>query len=131
MTDCDVLVIDDEPVVRTAVRRVLEAHGLRVTTVDDAASALKDAALATCRLVLCDLMLPDRSGFEVLHDLGALRPGLPVVLITGYATRDHAARAHEAGAVDFLAKPFEARELMDCVQRALGSPAAAKEGVGR
>ena len=111
--------------------RTLSSWRGRVATVDDAASAMTDAALATCRLVLCDLMLPDRSGFEVLHDLGTLRPGLPVVLITGYATRDHAARAQEAGAVDFLAKPFEARELMDCVQRALANPSASKEGEGR
>lgn len=128
MTECDVLVIDDEPVVRQAVRRVLEANGLTVATADDAASGLGHPALAACRLVLCDLMLPDRSGLEVLHELAHRRPGLPVVLITGYATADHAARAREAGAADFLAKPFEAGELMDSVGRALGGRAAAKEG---
>ena len=51
------------------------------------------------------------------------------MLITGYATRDHARRALEAGAVDFLAKPFEANELMQSVQRALGMhPATQEEG---
>jgi DNA-binding NtrC family response regulator len=125
MTACDVLVIDDEPVVRDAVRRVLESHGLRVAVADAAASGLAHPALATCRLVLCDLMLPDRSGFEVLEDIARCRPGLPVVLITGYATADHAVRAHDAGAADFLAKPFEARELMDTVRRVLGDPSGA------
>jgi len=127
MTGCDVLVIDDEPVVREAVRRVLEANGLRVATADDAASGLGHPALATCRLVLCDLMLPDRSGTEVLSELARRRPGLPVVMITGYATPDHAARAREAGAADFLAKPFEARELTDSVRRALGGQPPRKE----
>ena len=127
MIDPDVLVIDDEPVVREAVRRVLEANGLRVATADDAASGLGHPALRTCRLVLCDLMLPDRSGLDVLHEICDRRPDVPVVLITGYATPDHAARARDAGAAAFLAKPFEARELLDCVQRALGGRAAAKE----
>ena len=127
MTECDVLVIDDEPVVRDAVRRVLQANGLRVATAEDAASGLDHPAAASCRLVLCDLMLPDRSGMEVLQELSRRRPELPVVLITGYATADHALRAREAGAADFLAKPFEARELMDTVQRALGEESVAKE----
>jgi DNA-binding NtrC family response regulator len=127
MTECDVLVIDDEPVVRAAVRRVLEANGLRVATADDAGSALAHPALARCRLVLVDLMLPDRSGIEVLRELAGRRPGLPVVLITGYATPDHVVRARDAGAAAFLAKPFEANELMDCVRRALTRHVAAGE----
>ena len=94
MTDCDVLVIDDEPVVRAAVRRVLEANGLRVATAEDAASGLGHPALATCRLVLCDLMLPDRSGTEVLSRACRRRPDLPVVMITGYRdARPRRARA--------------------------------------
>jgi DNA-binding NtrC family response regulator len=124
---CDVLVIDDEPVVREAVRRVLEADGLRVALAEDAASGLAHPHLGTCRLVLCDLMLPDRSGMEVLEAVRARRPDLPVVLITGFATPDHAVRAHEAGAADFLAKPFEADELLDVVRRALLAGAGAEE----
>jgi two-component system chemotaxis response regulator CheY len=127
MMDCDVLVIDDEPVVRAAVRRVLEADGLRVATAEDATSGLNHPALPTCRLVVCDLMLPDRSGTEVLRELAVRRPGLPVVLITGFATPDHAIRAQEAGAAAFLAKPFEARELIECVRHALAGEAAIKE----
>ncbi len=128
MTSCDVLVIDDEPVVRAAVRRVLEANGLSVATADDAASGLAHPAIAECRLVICDLMLPDRSGTEVLHELARRHPSLPVVLITGYATPDLAVRAREAGAAAFLAKPFEASELMACVRRAIADTAAMASG---
>jgi DNA-binding NtrC family response regulator len=126
MTECDVLVIDDEPAVCGAVSRVLEANGLGVATAGDAASGLAHPALATCRLVLCDLMLPDRSGEEVAREILRRRPGLPVIMITGYATPEHAVRAREAGA-DFLAKPFEAGELMDTVRRAVAGRTAAKE----
>jgi len=127
MSECDVLVIDDEPVVRDAVRRVLEAHGLRVATAADARAGLGHPALSACRLVLCDLMLPDRSGSAVLQDLARRHPDLPVVLITGYATPDHAQRAREAGAAGFLAKPFDAGELMQCVRQALAKRGAGKE----
>jgi DNA-binding NtrC family response regulator len=129
MTAPDVLVIDDEPVVRAAVRRVLAAQGLQVATAADAESGLRHPALDVCRLVVCDVMLPDRSGVEVVHDVGLRRPGLPVVLITGYATPDLAIRAREAGAAAFLAKPFEASELVECVRRALGErPEPREEG---
>lgn len=128
MNDCDVLVIDDEPVVRDAARRVLEANGLRVATADDAASGLAHPGLAACRLVLCDLMLPDRSGIEVLNEVTRRRPALPVLVITGYATADHASEARQAGAAGFLAKPFAANELMAAVRAALAGAPAKGEG---
>ena len=127
MTGCDVLVIDDEPVVREAVRRVLEADGFSVATADDAAAGLEHPGLVACRLVLCDIMLPDRSGMEVLHEVTIRRPGVPVVLMTGYATPDLSERAREAGAAAFLAKPFEASELTACVRRVLARHAPTKE----
>ena len=129
MTTCDVLLIDDERVVRDAVTRVLEANGLHVETAADAESGLRHPALGACRLLLCDVMLPDRSGMEILHEVRDRRPGLPVVLITGYATPDLATRAREAGAAAFLAKPFEASELLQCVWGALGErPRTREEG---
>ncbi len=63
------LVIDDEPVVREAVRRVLAAHGFGVATAGDAAVGPRASGAGDCRLVLCDLMLPDGSGFDVLHEI--------------------------------------------------------------
>ena len=124
----DVLVIDDEPVVREAVRRILEGDGLRVEGAEDGASGLAHPAARTCRLVLCDLMLPDLPGMEVLKSLHAERPDLPIVMITGFATPDHALRARDAGAIDFLAKPFEAGELLEAVRRALAVGASAEKG---
>jgi two-component system response regulator HydG len=126
----DVLVIDDEPVVREAVRRILEKEGLRVLGAEDGASGLAHPAAGTCRLALCDLMLPDLAGMEVLKALRARRPDLPIVMITGFATPDHALRARDAGATDFLAKPFEARELLEVVRRALSLEAVGRKGGG-
>jgi DNA-binding NtrC family response regulator len=125
--DWDVLIADDEEVVRKAVQRLLGAEGLRVATAADARSALAHPAVAGCRLVLCDLMLPDQSGLDLLRALRAARPGLPIVLMTGYVTAENAAAALAAGAAGFLPKPFDETELLAAVQSALrGRP---QEGV--
>ena len=121
----DVLVVDDEPVVRDAIGRVLEEEGLAVARVADVDSALAHPALATCRLVLCDVMLPGRSGIEAVPALRERRPDLPIVLITGFATVGIADRAMAGGATAFLAKPFDETELLDLVRRVLGPKQAA------
>jgi CheY-like chemotaxis protein len=125
----DVLVVDDEPVVRDAARLVLEQEGLRVAIAADGDEALAHDALAQCRLVLCDMMMPGRDGLEVVAQIRARRPEVPIVLITGYATEANAERAMEAGATAFLAKPFDEEELLDQVRRVLGrTDDAGKEG---
>jgi DNA-binding NtrC family response regulator len=126
----DVLVVDDEPVVLDAIRLVLEAEGLRVATAADRRTAAAHPAAACCRLVLCDLMLPEGTGLELLRELRTRRPGLPVIMITGYATAETALEALQAGATDFLPKPFDEPELLNQVRRALTVwDAARKESV--
>jgi len=122
-----VLVVDDEPVVCDSIRLVLEHEGLTVASVADAESALAHPALATCRLLICDLMLPAGSGLEVVRSVRQQRPDLPIVLITGYATAGNAGQALEAGATEFLAKPFDDTELLTLVRRALGRADLATE----
>jgi CheY-like chemotaxis protein len=117
----DVLVIDDEAVVRDAVRRVLEGEGLSVATAATGQAGLASAALSSCRLVLCDLMLPDVTGFDLVATVRGRRPGVPVVVITGYPTSENALRVVEAGASDFLPKPFTESELLAVVGRAMAA----------
>ena len=123
----DVLVVDDEAVVREGIRRILEPRGFRVATASDAAGALAHPAFATCRLAVCDLVLPDRSGLGLIRAMTDARPDLPLVLITGYATTEQEARARCAGARIFLAKPFDEEELLAAVQEALGPREAASK----
>jgi len=125
----DVLVIDDEAVVRDAARLILEAEGLRVAVATDGDEGLAHEALDGCRMVLCDVMLPGRDGLEVVADIRARRPDVPIVVITGYATTAMAARALDSGATAFLAKPFDETELLQHVRRVLErTDAAGKEG---
>src|SRR5262245_48392548 len=123
----DVLVVDDEPVVGAAIRRILGAAGLRGGVARGAGPALAHPAPAACRLVLCDLMLPDRPGTELISGIHSTRPELPVVAITGYATTVQNVRAMEAGASDFLAKPFDEQELLAVVRRMLRADRSEKE----
>ena len=128
-SDWDVLVIDDEAVVRDAARLILGAEGLRVAVAADGEEGLAHEALDQCRVVLCDVMLPGRDGFEVVADIRARRPDVPIVVITGYATTAMAARALDSGATAFLAKPFDEAELLEHVRRVLErTDAAGKEG---
>ncbi len=124
---CDVLVVDDEPVVGDAIRLVLRDAGLGVTVALDAESALADPALERCRLVICDLMLPGRSGLDALAAIRARRPRLPVVMTTGYATPVEERKVLDAGAVAFLPKPFDDFELLTLVRRVLERADAAPE----
>jgi DNA-binding NtrC family response regulator len=123
----DVLVIDDEPVVCDAIRLVLENEDLRVAVARDGETALTHPALGDCRLVFCDLMLPGRSGIEVLAHIRRRRPELPIVAITGYPTAENTTRSRAAGATDFLAKPFDATELLELIRRVLSGTAAGGE----
>ena len=118
---CDLLVVDDEPIVRDAVRRVLEAEGYSVATACDARSALAHPAASTCRALLCDLMLPDRPGTEVVAALAAARPNLPIVLTTGLVTSENIAGAMEAAKGRLLLKPFDDTELLAAIREALGA----------
>jgi DNA-binding NtrC family response regulator len=117
--DADVLVIDDEDVVVRGVGRILESRGLRAAMAGDMATALAHPAFARCRLVVCDLMLPQHSGLEVMRAIRARRPDLPIIMITGLATPDSVAVALQTGAVDVLPKPFDEDELLAMIDRVL------------
>jgi DNA-binding NtrC family response regulator len=124
-----VLVVDDEPVVRDAVRRVLEDAGLRVAVERSGEDALASEALDGCRLVICDVMLPGMSGIELVAAIRVRDPHLPVITMTGYATADVEAQSRRVGATTFLAKPFDQDELLDLVRRVLErTDVAGKEG---
>jgi DNA-binding response OmpR family regulator len=116
---CDILVVDDEPVVVDAIRLVLGDEGLEVAGFPDAETALAHPALERCRLVICDLMLPGFSGLDALRAIRARRPGLPIVMTTGYATPEQEDLLLAAGATAFLPKPFDDAELLALVRRVL------------
>lgn len=113
----DLLVIDDEPVVRQGVERIGRSEGLSVDMAAGGRDGLAQLEKHTYRLILCDLMMEDIDGFEFLAEAGRRGHRTPVVMTTGYSTVEHAVRSLRLGAIDYLAKPFTADELMAMYHR--------------
>ena len=114
-----VLVVDDEPVVASSMRRSLSRRGYRVDEAFSGNDALNRILNEMYDLVLLDMRMPDSSGLELLPTIKKHRPKLPVVMVTGYASIDTAVEAIQRGATDYMAKPFTPDELCAAANRAI------------
>ena len=119
MKKTEVLVVDDERDTCELLEMALARQGMQVTTCTTAADALEKIASRDFDVVLTDLSMPETSGLEVCERVIALRPDVPVVLITGHATLETAMGAIRAGAYDFVTKPIESKTLGVVVSRAV------------
>jgi putative nucleotidyltransferase with HDIG domain len=113
-----ILVIDDDPQILDVCREGLDAGGYSVTTAATGSAA--QAALSTTAfpLVLCDVLLPDTNGLELLDYMKSRFPDTFVIITTGHASVDLAKEAIRQGAFDFVSKPFSMGDLLDTVRRA-------------
>jgi DNA-binding response OmpR family regulator len=105
------LVIEDEPGILDFLEHGLRAHGFDVISASDGASGLERALRDNMDLVVLDVMLPGRDGLEVLAGLRRARPGLPVIILTALGEVEQRVAGLDAGAVDYLVKPFSLNEL--------------------
>jgi two-component system OmpR family response regulator len=122
------VVVDDDPDVRHDLAAYLRGFGFETTPLPDGAALRRHLSAAQADIVVLDLMLPGEGGLSLLRWLQADRPGLPVVMLT--ARGDPASRVVglELGADDYVAKPFEPRELVARLQAVLRRSARAAEG---
>ena len=113
-----IMIVDDEPQIRRFLRLGLESHGYAVLEAATADSALRAAVTAQPELVILDLGLPDREGFEVL---GVLREWsrVPVLVLSVRSREDEKVRAFDMGADDYVVKPFGMAELLARIRAAL------------
>jgi two-component system OmpR family response regulator len=114
-----VLVIEDEPGIVDFVARGLEAEGFEVETVLDGAEGERLALRGGFDAIVLDLMLPGRSGMEVLASVRTAMPSLPVIVLTARGEIEDRVAGLEAGAVDYLVKPFSMAELVARVRAQL------------
>jgi len=114
-----ILVVDDEAVVANSVRRTLSRRGYVVEEAFSGNEALHRILNEMYDLVLLDMRMPDGNGLELLPTIKKHRPGLPVVMVTGYASIDTAVEAIQRGAADYVAKPFTPDELYAAASKAL------------
>jgi DNA-binding response OmpR family regulator len=112
-----VLVIEDDPRIRTVIDRGLRLAGHRPTLTDDLSSGRASWRSDAFDLVLLDVMLPDGDGLELLAERRADGDDTPTLLLTARDEPELRQRAVEAGASDFLAKPFAYAELLASVER--------------
>ena len=112
------LVADDDPVARDLLCEVLSGEGYRVRAAAGGEECVGAAEAEPFDLALVDLRMPDVDGLEVLRRLSALKPPVPVLVLTAFATMETAIETIRAGAWDYLSKPFRIGEIKLVVARA-------------
>ena len=114
-----ILIVDDEEGMRRLLRRVLSREGFETSAAGSGAEALQMVGSDQFDLVITDVKMPGMDGVELLKELYAFDPSLPVVVITAYGTVESAVQALRAGAYDYITKPFETDEIKLTVAKAL------------
>ena len=115
-----IIIVDDDDSVRRALRRLLRSAGLNVVAFATAEEFLQSAPQPAPGCLVLDVHLPGLSGLGLQERLRAEGRRIPVIFITAYGDQTMQERALQAGAIAFLAKPFEERALLDAVTRAVG-----------
>jgi len=124
-----ILVIEDKESMLDMLTQTLEAEGYQVVPAKDGAEGIRKLADGSIALVLTDLKLPKKDGFEVLKAVKEDNPLLPVIVMTAFGTIETAVRAVKQGAYDFLTKPFDMDHLLVLIKRALDTTRVATENI--
>jgi DNA-binding response OmpR family regulator len=120
-----ILVVDDEPHIVSLVTRSLHADGYETVVAEDGAEALERAMEADISLVVLDVGLPSMDGFEVLRHLRDRGNPVPVIMLTARSGTSDTIEGLDAGASDYMSKPFAVAELLARVRSRLRESASA------
>ncbi|MCA1297028.1 nitrogen regulation protein NR(I) [Stappia indica] len=122
MANGTILVADDDTAIRTVLNQALSRAGYTVRLTSNAATLWRWVSSGDGDLVITDVMMPDENAFDVLPRIKKMRPDLPVIVMSAQNTFMTAIRASEKGAYEYLPKPFDLKELIGIVGRALAEP---------
>lgn len=117
--DARILVVDDETMVATILARYLSQMGYSCVTAQDGYEALEKLQTHTCALALCDIRMPGMDGIELLKRIKEYDDEVAVIMVTAVDNREVAVQAMQAGAYDYVIKPFHLEEVLISAQRAL------------
>src|SRR5215831_5071494 len=117
-----ILVADDDAAIRTVLNQALSRAGYEVRSTSNAATLWRWVNQGDGDLVITDVVMPDENAFDLLPRIKKVRPDLPVVVMSAQNTFMTAIRASERGAYEYLPKPFDLKELIAVVGRALSEP---------
>jgi len=124
-----VLIIDDEAAIRESLETLLEMEGYEVQSAATAEEGLTRIGDRPYDLILLDLALPDRNGIDLLVELHSHDPHLAVIMITAYGTVENAVKAMQAGATNFVQKPWDNEKLLADVRAAVARHRTEEENV--
>lgn len=119
MTKQRILVVEDDDAIRCGIVDALEFEGYSTLEAADGDSGLDSAAGAAYDLLLLDLVLPGRDGLDILREVRALRPTLPVIILTARGEESDRVKGLRLGADDYVVKPFSVKELLARVEAVL------------
>jgi FixJ family two-component response regulator len=117
--DSTVFVVDDDPSVRRAIKRLLESEGLQVEVFGSAPEFLQAKRPDAPSCLVLDIKLPGITGLDFQRQLAESNIRIPIIFITGHGDIPMTVRAMKAGAVEFLTKPFRDQDLLDAIHVAL------------
>lgn len=111
-----IIVIEDEPAIRDGLQNLFLFHGYRVSAFSDGPAGLKAALEEQAQLVILDVMLPGKDGFQVCQEIRAKKPSLPIIMLTAKTSEDDIVNGLKLGADDYIPKPFSLRILLTRVE---------------
>jgi nitrogen regulation protein NR(I) len=129
MMQANILLIEDDRSTASALQKVLQDEGYAVTVSSRGDQGLREAQSERCDLVITDLRLPGLNGLDLVAQLHAAKPKLPIILMTAHGTTETAIEATKLGACEYLVKPFDADELLDLAASAVSSSRRMSEPV--
>ena len=118
----NVLIADDDAAIRTVLSQALSRAGYDVRATGNAATLWRWVQSGEGDVVITDVVMPDENAFELLPKMKKMRPNLPIIVMSAQNTFMTAIKASERGAYDYLPKPFDLRELVSVVGRAISEP---------
>ena len=130
MPNGHILVADDDAAIRTVLNQALSRAGYEVRSTANAATLWRWVAQGEGDLVITDVVMPDENAFDLLPRIKRVRPELPIIVMSAQNTFMTAIRASERGAYEYLPKPFDLKELIAIVGRALSRPRGAPHANG-
>ncbi len=114
-----ILVVDDDAIVVKSCHRILEAEGFQVTSAPSADEALKTLGKYEFDLLLVDVKMPKHDGLYLMKEIKKNWPDIPIIVMSGYPTRETVADTLKLGATQFIPKPFRPDELINAVRQVI------------